>query len=111
MPSRPTVVKDAGDAAKPTDEFDTRELEIAGVTYKLRELSSKEYDKCVGLATDADGLDTVKLLRWMLLKSVVEPADFTAEKLGELSFKSVRRLSNAVNDIHFPQDENSLGNL
>lgn len=107
MSPRPTVVKDE----EPTSEFVTKDLEIRGKTFRIRELTSSEYDKCVSLATDDSGLDTVKLLRWMLIKSVIEPADFNADELGKLSFTTVRELSKAVNDVHFPvSPEDSLGN-
>lgn len=104
MPARPVVVKDAVD---PGDEFETVDIDIKGKTFKIRELSSKEYDRCVELATEDGETDTIKLLRWMVIKSVVEPEGFSAEKLGNLSFTTVRKLSAAVNDIHFPKSEDS----
>ena len=111
MSPRPTVVTN-DDAAKAQEapaeqqQFETVELDIKGTHYKVREVSSKTYDRCVEMATGTDGvLDGVKLLRFIMLKAVVEPEGFDADKLGELSFTTRRKIEAVVNDIHFPPEE------
>lgn len=95
------------EAPEPADDLMT--LEAKGRTFKLRELTAGEYDKCVKLATGEDGaLDTIQLLRWMMMKSIVEPENFTAEQYDALPFTVSRKLSEAVNDIHFPPDEDEI---
>lgn len=90
------------------DGFDRRTITIKGTEYRLRELSSAEYDKAVKLSTpeDSDQVDTVQLLRWMISYSLEEPK-LDMKGLGELSFKTLARLGAVVNDLHFNIEDDS----
>lgn len=103
-------------AATPTatdiaDNFNTAEVTHKGTTYSFRELSAEEYDHAVELATsddlDADGnkkLDTVQLLRWMIVQGSVEPK-LNPASLGKLPFSATTKISRTVNDLHFRPDD------
>lgn len=87
------------------DPFTHKELTLRGKTYKIRELSAKEYDDCVKMATKADDdVDMVALLRLMVSKSIVDPK-LTADDLADLPYGVSRRLGSAVNRLHFSDDE------
>ena len=92
-----------------TPEFDEKPVIIRGVSYRLRELSIGEYDdlvkKCTvtktnALGEDSEQIDNTLLLRLMVIKCCVEPK-MTAEKLGELPMRVVRKLNVTVNEMHF----------
>lgn len=86
-------------------EFEEREVEIRGAKFTIRELSAEEYDTCLKAATKADGdIDMVLLLRMMVLRSLQEPK-MAAEDIIKLPYKVSRRLSSAVNELHFGDDE------
>lgn len=88
--------------------FSTASVTHRGRTFTFRELSAEEYDHAVDLATKGAGdekeLDTVQLLRWMIVTGSVEPK-LDAAKLGKLPFSTVTRISKTVNDLHFAPDE------
>ena len=90
------------------ESFETTTVTHKGKTYSFRELSAEEYDKCVDLATTGEGddkdLNTVQLLRWMIVTGSVEPK-LDPASLGKLPFSAVGRISRAVNNLHFMQDE------
>ncbi len=87
------------------DMFDTISVTHKGHGYSFRELSAEEYDRCVALATkDGGDLDTVQLLRWMIVTGSVEPK-LDAGGLSKLPFSAVTRISRAVNDLHFSPDD------
>ncbi len=92
-------------AAPVDDTFDTINVTHKGRAYSFRELSAEEYDRCVALATKESGdLDTVQLLRWMIVEGSIEPK-LDAGALGKLPFSAVTRISRAVNDLHFSPDD------
>jgi hypothetical protein len=83
-------------------EFSSKDLTVRGQAFKLRELSSGEYDKLYKQAEQQDGdLDTAVLLRLMAGKSVVEPEGFSADDLANMPMRAARDLLAAVNDLHF----------
>jgi hypothetical protein len=87
-------------------EFAEKEVQVRGATFKIRELSSGEYDKLYKQAESADGdLDTTILLRLMAHKCVVEPEGFTAEDLAKMPMRAARALLAAVNDLHFGDED------
>jgi len=86
------------------EAFDTIEVTHKGKTFSFRELTAEEYDQCVALATGDDkSLDTVQLLRWMIVKGSVDPK-LDPASLGKLPFSAVGKISKAVNDLHFAPD-------
>jgi hypothetical protein len=86
-------------------DFEEREISIRGTTFKIRELSAEEYDNCLKGATKPDGdIDTVLLLRLMAMKSLKDPS-LSAEEINALPYKVSRRLSTAVNELHFGDDD------
>ena len=100
-------------AASPTplaiaEAFETASVTHRGTTYTFRELSAEEYDQCVELSTTGEGddksLDTVQLLRWMIIKGSLEPK-LDPAALGKLPFSAVTKISRTVNDLHFARDE------
>jgi hypothetical protein len=83
-------------------KFEEREVTVRGATFKIRELSSGEYDKLYKQAEAADGeLDTAVLLRLMAHKCVIEPEGFSADDLAGMPMRASRALLQAVNDLHF----------
>ena len=89
------------------EAFDTVEVVHKGKTFTFRELSAEEYDQCVEVSSHGEGddkqLDTVQLLRWMIIKGSVEPK-LDPAALGRLPFSAVTKISRAVNDLHFAPD-------
>jgi hypothetical protein len=89
----------------PSDGFEERTVSVRGKEFKIRELSSAEYDKLYKMADQGDDLDTALLLRLMTLKSVVEPK-LTEDDLGQMPMRVSRELLGEVNRLHFgPDDE------
>lgn len=91
--------------------FEQKTITVRGKEYTFRELSSTEYDDCVRGSTDVKtgDIDTVQLLRRMIIKGSVEPK-LDASALGKLPFGVVGKISGAVNDLHFmPEDLTPLG--
>jgi hypothetical protein len=88
--------------------FNTTEITVKGKSYSFRELSAEEYDECVELASHGEGddktLDTVQMLRWMIVKGSVDPK-LNPAQLGKLPFSATTKISRAVNDLHFAPDE------
>lgn len=94
----------------PRSEFVERELTLRGTTYRIRELSAKEYDDCVKMASKSDDeTDMVALLKLMTSKSLVSPK-LSADDLAALPYKINRQLGSAVNRLHFSDDEDDEGN-
>jgi hypothetical protein len=100
-------------AAGPSDtdiaeSFNTTDVTHKGKTFSFRELSAEEYDQCVELASKGEGddksLDTVQLLRWMIVRGSVDPK-LDPASLGKLPFSATTKISKAVNDLHFLPDE------
>jgi hypothetical protein len=86
-------------------QFDEKTVKVRDMEFKLRELSSGEYDKLYKQAEDKDGeIDTTVLLRLMAHKSVVAPEGFSADDLAALPMRAARTLLGAVNDLHFGDD-------
>lgn len=86
-------------------EFDERKVTIRGTEFTIRELSAEEYDTVLKQATKEDSdIDMVLLLKLMTLKSVKDPV-LNAENLAKLPYKVSRRLSTAVNELHFGDDD------
>ena len=84
-----------------TPKFEEKSFEIRGQSYKIRELTSSEYDKLYKQAEQEDGdVDTAMLLRLMTLKSVVDP-QINADDLGGLPMRVSRALLREVNELHF----------
>lgn len=83
--------------------FDEITVETRSGTFRFRELNGEDYDKCVKLSTDekSDLIDSVMLLRWMAIKSSIEP-ELSAEKLGKLPMKVRSEVLSRVNELHFP---------
>lgn len=95
--------------AMPTEEttpttgptFEEKTVTVRGTTYRLRELDSSSYDKLLKQATlTGDDPDVTLLLRLMVVKSLVEP-QLSGDALGELPYRVVRTLTEAVSDLHF----------
>lgn len=102
--ARGATVTDIKSKGSMTD-FDEREVEIRGSAFKIRELSAEEYDNCLKAATKVDGdIDMVLLLRLMTIRSLQEPK-MSAEDIAKLPYKVSRRLSTAVNTLHFGDDD------
>lgn len=88
-------------ASKLTEEFETREVPIRGVTYKFKELSASEYDSIIKLAAGPDDnaeLNTV--LRLMAVKSIIEPK-VTSTELEAKPYPVYAKLLQTVNAMHF----------
>ena len=87
-----------------TFEFEEREVEIKGTTFKLRELTTEKYDECIKAATGEDeDIDMVVLLRLMLIDSLVDPT-LTVDQIASLPHSITRKLTTAVNKLHFSDD-------
>jgi len=86
-------------------DFDERKVEIRGAVFTIKELSAEEYDTALKQATKEDGdIDMVLLLRLMTIKSLQEPK-LSAEDISKMPYKVSRRLSSAVNELHFGDDD------
>jgi len=86
-------------------DFDERKVEIRGAEFTIKELSAEEYDTALKQATKEDGdIDMVLLLRLMTIKSLQEPK-LSAEDISKMPYKVSRRLSSAVNELHFGDDD------
>lgn len=93
-----------------TPDFNEEVVILRGVKYRLRELSIGEYNGLVELSTtqrenpitgmQEEEVDNTVLLRFMVLKSVIEPK-LTAEKLAELPMRVVLKLNQTVNRMHY----------
>lgn len=92
--------------AKISTDFDTKEITLRGVAYRLKELSIGTYDKLVQLSTEtktnafgaeAEVTDNAKLLRLM----VIESSGLSADRLSGLPARVVFKLNELVNLIHF----------
>ena len=103
-----TTAAKAPTASDIDEGFNTAEITIKGKTYSFRELSAEEYDECVELASHGEGddktLDTVQMLRWMIVKGSVDPK-LNPAQLGKLPFSATTKISRTVNDLHFKPDE------
>lgn len=87
-----------------TFDFEERDVEIKGTTFKLRELTTEKYDECIKSATgDDEDIDMVVLLRLMLIDSLVEPK-IDNESIAKLPHSITRKLTTAVNKLHFSDD-------
>jgi len=84
--------------------FEERVVKVRGVEYRLRELSSEEYDKLYKQSEINDDLDAQLLLKLMLAKSLVEPA-LTGDQIAKLPFRVVRELSRECNELHFGDEK------
>jgi hypothetical protein len=84
------------------DGFEQKTVTIKGTDYTFRELSTGEYDDAIQKSTDkaADGPDSVKLLRWMIIMGSVEPK-LTSGSLAKLPMSTTGKISDAVNELHF----------
>lgn len=83
-------------------KFEEREVSVRGTEFKIRELTSGEYDKLYKQAETPDGdVDTTVLLRLMAHKCVIQPEGFSADQLANLPLRAARALLGAVNDLHF----------
>jgi hypothetical protein len=101
----PKVVQDQIEEPEDDDGFLTGKVTVRGRTYSFRELSTKTYDKLVGMATDQDDMvDRTLLLRIMIVESSVDPK-LTADSLAELPYPVSRRLATLVNNMHYFDDE------
>jgi hypothetical protein len=87
-----------------TPEFEEKELTVRGTTYRLRELTSGEYDDAMSVATKpgSDDLDMVVFVKMMLLKSLIEPKLSDAQ-IEKLPYKTTRVLRRAVQDLHWSE--------
>jgi hypothetical protein len=93
---------------KLTEDFETRELMIRGVTYRLKELSASEYDGIIKLATGPDDnaeLNTV--LRLMAVKAIIEPK-LTSSELEAKAYPVYAKLLQTVNAMHFTPIEDEV---
>lgn len=95
-------------AAEIDEAFNTTSVKNKGKTYTFRELSAEEYDECVELASRGEGddktLDTVQMLRWMIIKGSVDPK-LDIASVAKMPFSLTTKISRAVNDLHFAPDE------
>lgn len=85
--------------------FDETEVEIGGLTYRLRELTAGEYDEALSVSTKEDGdVDMVMMVKLMLIKSIVEPP-LRDSQLAALPYKTSRTLKRAVSDLHWADEQ------
>jgi len=97
-----------------TVEFPERRVDIRGQRFTLRALTIGEYDECMKKSTtqrpdpvtgeDRDFVDNQALLRFMVMKSVVEPR-MTADVLAGLPTPIAFTLNRIVNEMHFNEIE------
>lgn len=91
-------------------EFRTEEVTIRGTTYKFRELSANEYDAILKIASGPDdNADLAAVLKMMAVKSLVEPT-LTGTELGEKPYPVYSKILQAVNKLHFGNDEDDSPN-
>jgi len=87
--------------------FRTTIVTLGGVQYTLRELSVKENDACVAAAKQPDGsFDGRTMMRFMVLKSVVEPK-MSDTALLELPQRLYLRFCDVVSDLNADDDVES----
>lgn len=96
--------------------FPTTTVETRGRTFKFRELTAEEYDSAVETSSHPVSdhpvtgeprpprLDTIQLLRWMIIKSSVEPKLSPAD-VAKLPLGMVGAIGKAVNDLHFGSED------
>lgn len=93
------------DNTAPSSDFRTDEVTVRGTTYKFRELSANEYDAILKVATGPDdNADLGAVLKMMAIKSLVEPS-LTAAELGDKPYPVYSKILQAVNKLHFGNDE------
>lgn len=100
---RLTTVPSSGQPA-----FEEAELEVGGITYRVRELSAGEYDECLTIATQSDGdVDMVMMVKLMLIKGIVEPS-LNDTKLSALPYKTSRSLKRAISQLHWGDEQETV---
>ncbi len=98
-------------AVKLSDEFRTEDVVIRGTTYKLRELSAREYDDIIKIASGPDdNADLSVVLKMMAIKSITEPAITSDEQLLAKPYGVYSKILQAVNKLHFGSDEDTSPN-
>lgn len=91
--------------AVPDTSFTQSTITVKDMTFTLKELTAGQYDDAVRAAeTNAGEVDSVLLLRLMLLDSMIEPR-MNAEELNALPYRVIRRLNQAVNELHWAADQ------
>jgi hypothetical protein len=94
----------------PNTNFTETSVTIRGTEYKLRELSAGQYDDAVRSAETSSGeVDSVLLLRLMLIDSLVEPA-LSPDQINELPYRVIRVLNRAVNELHWSPEAEEAKN-
>jgi len=102
MAPRPTVV------GSNEPHFDETEVEVGGLTYRLRELTAGEYDEALNIATKSDGdVDMVMMVKLMLIKGIVSPA-LKDTQLAALPYKTSRALKRAISNLHWADEQEEV---
>lgn len=99
-----TKTDESADIFLDTSLFPQKSVEARGTKYTFRELSAGEYDQCVKNASDDEGVvNSVQLLRWMMIKGSVEPK-LTASAIANLPLFVIGELGRVVNDLNYGED-------
>jgi hypothetical protein len=85
--------------------FMEKTIDVAGVKFRLRELSVAENDAFLEGSRKADGeIDGRIMMRLMMSKSAIEPS-LTADLIAKLPSRIYVKLAEAVNDINAAEEE------
>ena len=107
-------VKEASPQELAEFPFEEKSIKVGKNTFRFRELSVLENDKCADDAKDGEGrIDGRLMMRLMVIASSVEPK-LSAKLLGSMPARVYAKIYDVVNDLQNPdtldQEDDEEGN-